>query len=128
MTISSGREGRHLLTDLFGCTHLDDLSLIEETMREATAAAGATLIGIHLHHFGDGQGVTGVALLAESHMSIHTWPEYGYAALDIFLCGMQHDIEAPCDLFAFRLSAQKVSNRLISRGEMVDVPVTGLSR
>jgi S-adenosylmethionine decarboxylase len=56
-------------------------------LRDATTAAGATLLHVHLHHFGPGAGLSGVAVLAESHISIHTWPERGYAAIDVFMCG-----------------------------------------
>jgi S-adenosylmethionine decarboxylase len=79
--------GTHLIVDFRGCTRLDDPQHIERVLRAAVEAAGATLLGLHLHHFGPHLGVTGVALLAESHLSIHTWPETGYAAIDIFLCG-----------------------------------------
>ena len=56
-------------------------------MRQCVEAAGATLLHIHLHHFEPNGGVSGVAVLAESHISIHSWPENGYAALDVFMCG-----------------------------------------
>ncbi|MCK5895537.1 MAG: adenosylmethionine decarboxylase [Cocleimonas sp.] len=79
--------GRHLILDLWGCQQLDNLSFIEQTLRDATDSAGATLLHLHLHHFTPNGGVSGVAVLAESHISIHTWPERGYAALDIFMCG-----------------------------------------
>lgn len=79
--------GRHLLIDLWRASRLDDLDHIEETLRRAVEAAGATLLRIDLHRFTETNGVSGVALLAESHMSIHTWPECGYAALDVFVCG-----------------------------------------
>ncbi len=79
--------GRHLLIDLWRAARLDELSHVEETMRRAVEAVGATLLRIELHHFTENHGVSGVAVLAESHMSIHTWPECGYAALDIFVCG-----------------------------------------
>ena len=55
--------------------------------RPAVDVAGATLLHIHLHRFGDGGGVTGVAVLAESHITVHTWPERGFAAFDVFMCG-----------------------------------------
>nr|WP_307725129.1 adenosylmethionine decarboxylase [Pararhodospirillum oryzae] len=73
--------------DLWHATGLDDIDLIERTMREAVEVAEATLLHIHLHHFSPNGGVSGVAVLAESHISIHTWPECGYAALDLFMCG-----------------------------------------
>jgi len=79
--------GTHLLVDLFGARRLDDLAHIEETLRRCIEVAGATLLHIHLHHFTPNGGVSGVAVLSESHISIHTWPEADYAALDVFMCG-----------------------------------------
>jgi S-adenosylmethionine decarboxylase len=79
--------GTHLLVDLWGCRNLDDLALVDQALREAVTACKATLLNLFLHHFGEEQGVSGVAVLAESHISIHTWPERGYAAIDIFMCG-----------------------------------------
>jgi len=78
---------RHVLVDLWGAQGLGDAGRVERALRDASAAAGATVIGIELHRFGDGGGISGVALLAESHMSVHTWPEAGFAAIDVFLCG-----------------------------------------
>ena len=79
--------GSHLIVDLRNAKRLDDIDHIEQTLIEAVKATGATLLHIHLHHFSPGGGVSGVAVLAESHISIHTWPEQGFAALDIFMCG-----------------------------------------
>lgn len=79
--------GTHLLIDCWQAKHLDDIAHIEATLREAVAISGATLLHIHLHHFSPNDGVSGVAVLAESHISIHTWPERDYAALDVFMCG-----------------------------------------
>jgi S-adenosylmethionine decarboxylase len=79
--------GTHLLVDLWGAERLDDLAYVEDTLRECVEAAKATLLHIHLHHFTPNDGISGVAVLAESHISIHSWPESGYAALDIFMCG-----------------------------------------
>ena len=78
--------GVHLIVDLHGGKRLNDIDHIEATLRRCVEAARATLLHIHLHHF-QPSGVSGVAVLAESHISIHTWPEAGYAALDIFVCG-----------------------------------------
>jgi S-adenosylmethionine decarboxylase len=78
--------GVHLIVDLHGAKRLDDIEHIETTLRRCVEAARATLLHIHLHHF-QPSGVSGVAVLAESHISIHTWPEAGYAALDVFMCG-----------------------------------------
>lgn len=79
--------GTHLLIELWGARNLGDLAITDQALRDATAVAGATLLHVHLHHFGPNAGLSGVAVLAESHISIHTWPERGYAALDIFMCG-----------------------------------------
>lgn len=105
-----------MLVDLFGCRHLDDAPRIEAALRAAVAAAGATLLDLRIHHFGEAQGVTGVAMLAESHMSIHSWPEHGYAALDIFLCGDTHDLQAACQVFVRLLEAERHEQRSIPRG------------
>ena len=79
--------GTHLIIDLVRAERLDDLEHIEQTLRRCIEVAGATLLHIHLHHFTPNGGVSGVAVLAELHISIHSWPEYGYAALDVFMCG-----------------------------------------
>lgn len=79
--------GTHLILDLWGARHLDDLDKVETAMRESVELAGATLLHIHLHHFTPNGGITGVAVLAESHISVHTWPERDFAAFDVFMCG-----------------------------------------
>ena len=78
--------GKHLLIDFWGAKYLTDAQVIQSTLESAARAAGAVLLHTHLHQFGGG-GITGVALLAESHISIHTWPEHDYAAFDVFMCG-----------------------------------------
>jgi S-adenosylmethionine decarboxylase len=109
--------GRHVLADFHGCAaRLDDVELVEQTLIDAVRAAGATILHLNLHHFGEGQGVTGVALLAESHMSIHTWPEHGYAALDLFLCGRRHDIDAALAVLADAFEPADINKRTIERG------------
>jgi S-adenosylmethionine decarboxylase len=79
--------GHHLIIDLWEAKGLDDKARIEQAMRDAVEAAGATLLHIHLHTFTPNGGISGVAVLAESHISVHTWPERGYAAFDVFMCG-----------------------------------------
>jgi S-adenosylmethionine decarboxylase len=79
--------GMHLLIDMWGADALDNESVIREALTQATEACGATLLHIHLHQFLESGGISGVAVLAESHISIHTWPERGFAAIDIFMCG-----------------------------------------
>lgn len=81
--------GTHLLADLSGIApeRLRDCAALERLLRDAAVAACAQVLHGHFHSFGPGQGVTGVLLLAESHISLHTWPEVGFAAVDIFMCG-----------------------------------------
>ena len=79
--------GMHLLVDLWGATNLDDPDHIDRALRNAAEAAGATILHGHFHHFSPNGGVSGVLVLAESHISIHTWPERNFAAIDIFMCG-----------------------------------------
>lgn len=79
--------GRHLIVDLLGATGLDDLALMERALRDCVRLAGATLLHIHLHRFEAQGGISGVAVLAESHIAVHSWPESGYAAFDLFMCG-----------------------------------------
>jgi S-adenosylmethionine decarboxylase len=79
--------GMHLLVDLWDAEHLNDPDYIDAALREAATAARATILHSHFHHFTPGGGVSGVVVLAESHISIHTWPERNFAAVDIFMCG-----------------------------------------
>jgi S-adenosylmethionine decarboxylase len=79
--------GSHLIIDLWDAEHLDEVSTIELALRRAVKEAGATLLHLHLHEFSPNGGISGVAVLAESHVSIHTWPERSYAAIDAFMCG-----------------------------------------
>ena len=79
--------GVHLILDFWSAQQLDNITFMEQTLRRAVHAAKATLLHIHLHHFTPNGGISGVAILAESHISVHTWPERGFAAFDIFMCG-----------------------------------------
>ena len=107
--------GVHLIIDLHGAEGLDDIDLVEATLRHCVDAAQATLLHIHLHHF-QPNGVSGVAVLAESHISIHTWPDAGYAALDVFMCGKASpDACIPVLREAFK--AKRVNVNEILRGQ-----------
>ena len=79
--------GIHLIIDFWGAKKLDDLQLMERALRECVIKCGATLLHIHLHHFTPNGGISGVTVLAESHISVHTWPEREFAAFDVFMCG-----------------------------------------
>ena len=87
--IRDGKEfaGTHIIIDLWEASRLDDLAHMEAAMREAVNVCAATLLHIHLHHFIPSGGISGVAVLAESHISVHTWPERDFAAFDVFMCG-----------------------------------------
>ena len=107
--------GVHLIVDLHQAKRLNDIDHIEATLRRCVEAAKATLLHMHLHHF-QPSGVSGVAVLAESHISIHTWPEAGYAALDIFMCGSaQPDNCIPVLREAF--AAERVEVNELLRGQ-----------
>lgn len=89
--------GIHCILELYGCSRplLKDPSFVQRSLREAATACESTLVGEMSHEFHP-QGVTAVALLAESHITIHTWPELGYAAIDIFTCGAKTHPEKGC--------------------------------
>ena len=109
--------GAHLIVDLHGAKRLNDIEHIEATLRRCVDAAKATLLHIHLHHF-QPSGVSGVAVLAESHISIHTWPEVGYAALDVFMCGSA-DPDACIPVLREAFSAERVGVNELLRGQDV---------
>lgn len=98
--------GKHCILELYGCssTKLNDEVFLRAAITTAAELAGATLLNLITHHF-EPQGVTGLALLAESHISIHTWPESGYAAVDVFTCGDHTMPEKACQVLADELDA-----------------------
>jgi len=79
--------GKHLLIDCWGCKYLNNESRLRDILESAVSRAGATLLHTYTHKFGRGGGISGVAVLAESHISVHSWPEYSFTAFDIFMCG-----------------------------------------
>jgi len=98
--------GKHCILELYNCdpAKLDDEAFLRTAITSAAKRAGATLLNLITHRF-EPQGVTGLALLAESHISIHTWPESGYAAVDVFTCGDHTMPEMACQVLAGELSA-----------------------
>jgi S-adenosylmethionine decarboxylase len=84
--------GRHLVVEYSGCDRniLDDTDRLQKCLNEAVRKSGATIVETVFHRYNP-QGVSGVVVIAESHCSIHTWPEYGYAAVDYFTCGQNVD-------------------------------------
>ncbi len=110
--------GRHLLIELYGCNRamLDDVAGIEEHMRTAARKANSTIVNSTFHRFNP-YGVSGVVVIAESHLSIHTWPEYGYAAVDIFTCGDSVDPWKAFEYLKDVLESEKESIFELQRGE-----------
>lgn len=110
--------GRHVLAELEGCAPevLREADRVCALMREAAQAAGATALADATRTFPTG-GVSGFVLLAESHISIHTWPEHGYAAVDVYTCGDQTVPEAACRHLAERLGCRHLTMTVIERGE-----------
>ena len=109
--------GKHLLLELQDCDRevLNDLGYLRSVMIEAAVECGATVLGESFHPFSP-QGVSGVVVIAESHLSIHTWPEYGYAAADIFTCGTTVQPEKAAEVLVEKLSAKNHSIIEMQRG------------
>lgn len=111
--------GYHVMLELFDCDReiLNDVNKIEEHMIYAAKKAGATIISSSFHHFSP-QGVSGVVVIAESHLAIHTWPEYGYAAVDVFTCGHTVDTFTAYRYLKEKFGAQIVKSYDMNRGEL----------
>jgi S-adenosylmethionine decarboxylase len=108
--------GTHLIIDLWDAHHLDDIPRMEQAFRDAVRDCKATLLHIHMHHFQPNGGISGVAVLAESHISVHTWPERNYAAFDLFMCGDSEPHKAiPIFEKAFRPGRVVVTEHLRGR-------------
>ena len=109
--------GRHLLVEYFDCDKniLNDVSRIEEAMTEAAVQSGATIVRSVFHLFNP-HGVSGVVVIAESHLAIHTWPEYGYAAVDYFTCGQAVDPYKADEVLRRELGCLKATVTELNRG------------
>lgn len=111
--------GRHLLADLFGCdAHvIDDRAALEALARDAVGGSGATLLGVQSHAFSP-QGVTVLAMIAESHLALHAWPEHGYLAFDYFTCGDHIRGARALEIVRARVGAERVEAREVPRGAL----------
>ena len=119
--------GLHLVLELMECRRdlLDDLSFVQEALVGAARAMGATVVGQTFHKFAP-QGVTGVVAIAESHLCIHTWPEHGYAAVDVFTCGDNVDPHIAAQELAARFESGDSSVTELQRGVLRErIRVTG---
>ncbi len=116
--------GKHLLLELKECNRevLDDLTFLQDTLVSAAEEAGATVLEKYFHQFAP-QGVSGAVLIAESHLSLHTWPEYGYAAVDIFTCGNTVKAQAAAELVIEKLQCKDPSILEVNRGILAAVLV-----
>ena len=115
--------GIHCIAELYECPRdlLDDETFVVSALREAVKKGLATLLHEVSHHFTP-QGVTALGLIAESHVAIHTWPEHGYAAVDVFTCGDRANAEKACRHLASALRAGRCSMRKLDRGSEVTGP------
>jgi S-adenosylmethionine decarboxylase proenzyme len=114
--------GRHLLAEFIGCKgmDLDSVQRIKEQMEDAALEAGATIVQSVFHHFSP-YGVSGVVVISESHLAIHTWPEYGYAAVDVFTCGEEVDPQVSLDYLAKVFDVDKLIVKNVKRGDMKEI-------
>ncbi|HBT46409.1 MAG TPA: S-adenosylmethionine decarboxylase proenzyme [Peptococcaceae bacterium] len=109
--------GRHVLAEIYGCSFelLNDIKKVEEIMVKAALEAGAEIREVCFHKFSP-QGVSGVVVISESHLAIHTWPELGYAAVDVFTCGERVNPWEACRYLTDQLKAEEVHATEIQRG------------
>ena len=111
--------GRHVLVEFYGCDPdaLNNKEGLEEVMREAAVESGATVVSSVFHLFNP-HGVSGVVVIAESHLTIHTWPEYGYAAVDLFTCGDSVDPWIAFERMKEYLQAEQMFTMEVKRGQL----------
>jgi S-adenosylmethionine decarboxylase len=117
LTHCSPPAGRHVLAEMTGCPAavLNDPAGLEACFRKCAEDGGATLVSSHFHHFSP-QGVSGVVVIAESHVTVHTWPEHGYAAVDVFTCGRPDVAELIMELVIAAVGARTVHRTSFERG------------
>jgi len=111
--------GNQIVAEFYDCNRnrLRDARFVENAMNEAARLAGATIVSQTFHHFSP-HGVSGAVIIAESHLSIHTWPEYGYAAVDLFTCGESVDAEIAFRHLRESFKAKQVSTMEMRRGQV----------
>ncbi|MEE2694146.1 MAG: adenosylmethionine decarboxylase [Pseudomonadota bacterium] len=109
--------GTQLLIDIWQAQGLDEMERVETALKESINSSRATLINIHLHRFTPSGGISGIAILAESHISVHTWPERKYAAVDIFMCGDTHP-ELAIPVLCKTFLTSQIDVKTIQRGQI----------
>lgn len=110
--------GTHLVLELWGCRNLNSEAIVEQALRDVAAATDVTLLDLRVYPFTP-IGVTGVAIVAESHIMIHTWPEHGYAAIDVFTCGDERDFTGAIEALREHFTPERVQVMRIVRGIIV---------
>ena len=112
--------GRHIILEMWGCSNLNCIDTTEQALRDMVAALDVQLLDLKVYPFSP-VGVTGIAIVSESHLVIHTWPEHGYAAVDIFTCGAPRDAQAAIGVLRRYFRPERVQVMEINRGQL-DVP------
>ena len=114
------RLGTQVVLDLYECEtgHLDDMAWVKKTLVEAARAAGATVVETVFHKFAP-CGISGVVVIAESHLAIHIWPEHRYAAVDVFTCGDNVQMDVATALLAREFRSKRPVQRRFTRGDDV---------
>lgn len=107
--------GRHLVLELWGCENLNSPETVERALLEIVDAMDLTLLSLKVHPFSP-IGVTGVAIVSESHVVIHTWPELGYAAVDVFTCGDERDPEDAVPVLREHFAPERIQVMSMNRG------------
>jgi S-adenosylmethionine decarboxylase len=112
--------GRHVILELWGCSNLNSVEVVEQALHEIVDATETTLLDLRVYPFTP-IGVTGVAIVSESHIMIHTWPEYGYAAVDVFTCGEQTSPDAAIPVVRKHFAPDRVQVMEMNRGILSDL-------
>ena len=118
--------GRHLILEMWGCQNLDSVDTAEQALREMVEALDVHLLDLRVYPFSP-IGVTGIAIVSESHLVIHTWPEYGYAAVDLFTCGAERDPHDALQVLRRLFQPEHIGVMEINRGQL-DLPEYHASR
>ena len=120
--------GRHLILEMWGCKNLNSVEIAERALRDMVDALGMHLLDLKVYPFTP-IGVTGIAIVAESHLVIHTWPEFGYAAVDVFTCGARSEPEAAVSVLRGHFAPDRVQAMEMTRGQLAaGRPAGGRSR
>jgi len=111
--------GRHLILEMWGCKNLSSVEVTEQALHELVVALDVTLLDLKVYPFAP-TGITGMAIISESHLVIHTWPEYGYAAVDLFTCGPKRDPEAAVGVLREHYAPHHMQVMEMMRGQFDD--------